>query len=158
MQNGLINRFDANESLEYGHYAVGGGSGAACRSNLATPLESLRAKAREGSALAKGLTTPWSVCLMSSLWPWRCPDACCLLLWKGWAREVVDREFLDLDYNGDGVVESVAQECNNTIVITYSTNSNNLPFADHPNVTAILLAHYPGEQAGNGIADMLLAE
>ena len=30
-----------------------------------------------------------------------------------------------------------------------------MPFADHPNVTAILAAHYPGEQAGNSIADLL---
>ncbi|KAL5598238.1 hypothetical protein FOBRF1_012031 [Fusarium oxysporum] len=33
--------------------------------------------------------------------------------------------------------------------------SKNLPFADHPNVTGILLAHYPGEQSGNSIVDVL---
>ncbi|SCO91266.1 probable beta-glucosidase precursor [Fusarium oxysporum] len=156
MQNGPLNRFGANESLEYGTYAVGGGSGAARLSYLVTPLEALHAKAREDGTLAEAWlnNTMISTSNVSSLWSWRGPDACLVFL-KGWAREVVDREFLDLDYNGNGIVESVARQCNNTIVITHSAGSNNLPFADHPNVTGILLAHYPGEQAGNSIVDVL---
>ncbi|KAL7756847.1 hypothetical protein ACKLNR_013840 [Fusarium oxysporum f. sp. zingiberi] len=156
MQNGPLNRFGANESLEYGTYAVGGGSGAARLSFLVTPLEALHAKAREDGSLAEAWlnNTMISTSNVSSLWSWRGPDACLVFL-KGWAREVVDREFLDLDYNGNGIVESVARECNNTIVITHSAGSNNLPFADHPNVTGILLAHYPGEQSGNSIVDVL---
>lgn len=41
------------------------------------------------------------------------------------------------------------------LVVTHSSGINTLPFADHPNVTAILAAHYPGEQSGNSIVDVL---
>src|SRR3954452_10796941 len=32
---------------------------------------------------------------------------------------------------------------------------NTMPWADNPNVTAIIAAHLPGEQTGNSIADIL---
>jgi beta-glucosidase len=52
-------------------------------------------------------------------------------------------------------VESIASYCNNTVVVTHSPGVNNLPWADHPNVTAILAAHYPGMESGNSIVDIL---
>jgi len=82
------------------------------------------------------------------------PDVCLVFL-KTWAEEGVDRLSLETDWNGTAVVASVASYCNNTIVITHSSGINDLPFADNENVTAILAAHYPGEQSGNSIVDIL---
>lgn len=82
------------------------------------------------------------------------PDVCLVFL-KTWAEEGADRTSLDTDWDGNDVVESVAAYCTNTVVITHSSGINNLPWADHPNVTAILAAHYPGEQSGNSIVDVL---
>lgn len=60
-----------------------------------------------------------------------------------------------VDWNGTALVESVASQCANTVVVTHSGGLNVLPFANHPNVTAILAAHYSGEQVGNSIVDVL---
>ncbi len=56
---------------------------------------------------------------------------------------------------GTALVESVASQCPNTVVITHSGGLNVLQFATNPNVTAILAAHYSGEQVGNSIVDVL---
>lgn len=83
------------------------------------------------------------------------PPEVCLVFLKTWATEGSDRPSLLVDWNGTAVVETVAASCANTIVVTHSGGLNVLPFADHPNVTAILAAHYGGEQVGNSIVDVL---
>lgn len=82
------------------------------------------------------------------------PDVCLVFL-KSWATEGEDRETLHFDWDGDKVVESIAAKCPNTVVITHSNGVNVMPWANHPNVTAILAAHLPGEEAGNSIVDVL---
>lgn len=49
----------------------------------------------------------------------------------------------------------MAVVCNNTIVVTHSGGINTMPWADHPNVTAILAAHFPGQESGSSIVDVL---
>ena len=83
------------------------------------------------------------------------PPEVCLVFLKTWATEGYDRPSLLVDWNGTALVESVASQCSNTIVVTHSGGLNVLPFADHPNVTAILAAHFGGEQVGNSIVDVL---
>lgn len=41
------------------------------------------------------------------------------------------------------------------VVVINNAGLNVLPFADHPNVTAILVAHLGGQEAGNSIVDVL---
>lgn len=82
------------------------------------------------------------------------PDVCLVFL-KSWATESMDRETLHADWNGDNVVESIAAMCPNTVVITHSNGANVMPWEDHPNVTAILAAHLPGQEVGNSIVDVL---
>ena len=49
---------------------------------------------------------------------------------KTWATEGYDRPSLLVDWNGTALVESVASQCSNTIVVTHSGGLNVLPFAD----------------------------
>lgn len=82
------------------------------------------------------------------------PDVCLVLL-KSWATENEDRTTLAADWEGNKVVNRIASTCPNTVVVLHSNGVNVLPWADHPNVTAILAAHLPGQEAGNSIVDVL---
>ncbi|KAL3449787.1 glycoside hydrolase superfamily [Aspergillus insuetus] len=158
-QNGLMNHFGNAESWMYGTCVVGGGSGTGRLSYVTTPQEALKTRAIQDGTLVETWLNNTLIATsdVTSLWSYRGPDVCLVFL-KSWARETIDRESLHLDWDGDQVVESVASRCNNTIVITHSAGANVLPFADHPNVTAILLAHYPGQETGNSITDVLYGD
>jgi beta-glucosidase len=45
--------------------------------------------------------------------------------------------------------------CPNTIVVTHGPGILLMPWADDENVTAISVAHHPGEETDNAIKDVL---
>ncbi|KAH8594426.1 beta-glucosidase-related glycosidase [Bisporella sp. PMI_857] len=149
---GLLNQAD----FEYGNLVAGGGSGTGRLTRHVTPLDALKVQAeKDGALLQRWLNnTLIANSNISRLANPTEPEVCLVFL-KTWAEEAADRVSLDLDWRGNDVVDSVASYCSNTVVITHSSGINNLPFANHPNVTAILAAHYSGEQAGNSIVDVL---
>ena len=146
------------EPFEYGVLSVGGGSGAGRFSYHISPLEAIKARVKkdvDGAIVQTWLNnTLIANSDVSTLWNPAPPEACLVFL-KGWAAEMDDRETLDLDWDANNVVESVASRCNNTIVVTHSSGVNHLPFDDNANVTAIVIAHYAGQEAGNSIVDVL---
>lgn len=146
-------------NYQYGVLANSGSSGSCRFSTLSTPLNAISSRAEEGGAIVQVWMNNTLVVEngASALLDPQVPDVC-LVFVKSWAVEGEDRQFLEFDWNGRAVVESVANYCNNTVVVTHSAGVNVMPFADHPNVTAILAAHYPGEQAGNSIADLLYGD
>ncbi|KAG4427453.1 hypothetical protein IFR05_017064 [Cadophora sp. M221] len=152
---GFYNQVD----FEYGTLVAGGGSGTGRLTYLITPLEAIKARAsRDGALVQQWLNnTLVAASDISTLAIPESPEVCLVFL-KTWAEEAADRISLELDWHGNEVVESVASYCNNTIVITHSSGINDLPWADHPNVTAILAAHYPGQESGNSIVDILYGD
>ncbi|PMD29806.1 glycoside hydrolase family 3 protein [Hyaloscypha variabilis F] len=144
------------DDFEYGTLSSGGGSGTGRLTYLVTPLEAIKIQAKaDGSLVQQFLNnTLIATSNISTLVIPQMPDVCLVFL-KTWAEEGEDRLSLDTDWDGNGVVESVAAYCNNTVVITHSSGINNLPWASHPNVTAIVAAHYPGQESGNAIVDIL---
>jgi hypothetical protein len=66
-----------------------------------------------------------------------------------------DRNDLNLWYKGGSLVEDVAAVCSNTIVVVHSVGPVYFTWSDHPNITGIIYAGAPGEQAGPAIIDVL---
>jgi beta-glucosidase len=152
---GFYNQAD----FEYGTLSVGGGSGTGRLTYLVSPLSAINARAAKDKTLVQQWlnNTLIATSNVTDLWTPTPPEVCLVFL-KTWAEEGLDRGSLDFDWNGNGVVESVANDCNNTIIITHSSGINTLPWADHPNITAILAAHYPGQETGNSIVDVLYGD
>ena len=67
-----------------------------------------------------------------------------------------DRNNLTLWKQGDELIKTTASYCNNTIVVIHSGGPVLVnQWYDNPNVTAILWAGLPGQESGNGLADVL---
>ncbi|KAE8380469.1 putative beta-glucosidase G [Aspergillus bertholletiae] len=153
--NGAVNE----ATFEYGTLAAGGGSGTGRFTYLVTPLEAIKSRSKQDNTLVQSWLNNTLIADsdVTTLWVPTPPEACLVFL-KTWAEEGSDRQHLTVDYHGNDVVESVASKCNNTIVVTHSSGINELPFASHPNVTAIVAAHYPGEESGNSLVDVLYGD
>ncbi|TFK46096.1 hypothetical protein OE88DRAFT_1053198 [Heliocybe sulcata] len=144
---------------EYGTLPVGGGSGTGRFSYVVPPLDAIKARAKKDGALVQYiLNNTMASTDLSTLYPPAQELDVCLVFLKTWASESYDRSSLEVDWDGNALVEAIAANCNNTIVVTHSGGINVLPFATHPNVTAILAAHYPGEESGNSIVDVLYGD
>jgi beta-glucosidase len=145
---------------ENGVQATGGGSGSGRFTNLISPLEAI--KQRNPQALVEYVTdnnliTQDTRNTVGTVYPR--PDVCLVFL-KSFATEGSDRASPLLDYNSTAVVETVTSSaaCPNTVVVTNSAGPNILPWADSDNITAIVAGHYPGEQVGNSIVDVLFGD
>ncbi|KIW09309.1 uncharacterized protein PV09_00224 [Verruconis gallopava] len=140
---------------EFGTLDIGGGSGTGRHSFIVSPLEAIKARAAQDGAIVQYILDNsylQSVTSLEYITP--IPDVC-IVFTKTWASEGEDRIDLSLNWNASTVVANVAAVCPNTVVVTHSSGPNDLPFASNPNVTAILAAHYPGEETGNSIVDIL---
>ncbi|EMD64788.1 glycoside hydrolase family 3 protein [Bipolaris sorokiniana ND90Pr] len=148
------------QNYEYGAIFAGGGSGTGQNTYVITPLTAIQQRVREDRGIVQYFLNNTHIInnnVSTLVIPRDVPDVCIVML-KTWAEEGDDRYHLGSDWNGDKVVESVASFCNNTVVVTHSSGINTLPWSDHPNVTAILAAHFPGEESGNSLVDILYGD
>ena len=154
VSTGLLYPSNPN-GFDIGTLIVGGGSGSGRSSYIVSPLEAIKPRAeKEGSRLVY-LTDNDMIAQgdFKSIYPW--PDVCLVFL-KTWVSEGRDRTTLEADWNSTLVVNNVASICpGRTVVVTHSGGVNSMPWANNENVTAILAAHYPGQETGNSIVDVL---
>ncbi|KAE8422625.1 beta-glucosidase [Aspergillus pseudocaelatus] len=137
-----------------GTLSVGGSSGSARNPYVVSPLQAIRD--RSDARLQYILNNEFIIeSGIATLYP--DPDVCLVFL-KTWSEEGRDRLSFENDYNSTQLVEKVASSCPNTVVITHSSGVNTLPWAHNTNVTAILAAHYPGQESGNSIVDVLFGD
>lgn len=70
-----------------------------------------------------------------------------------------DRNNLTAWYNGGPLVEAMAGNFSNVIVVVHSVGPIDMEsWIDHPNVTAVLWAGLPGQESGNSLVDVLYGE
>jgi beta-glucosidase len=82
----------------------------------------------------------------------------CLVFINAYASESFDRTSLT-DGFSDQLVNNVARNCSNTIVVLHSAGIRVVDsWADHPNVTAIVFAGVPGQESGNALVDVLYGD
>ncbi|PSR83398.1 glycosyl hydrolase family 3 N terminal domain-domain-containing protein [Coniella lustricola] len=127
----------------------GGGSGSVSQSFVSAPYDALVARAYDDAT-----TLYWD--FESPAPPVNPTSNACLVFGNTWAAEGADRPSVRDDYT-DGIILSVASQCNNTIVVFHNAGARLLPdsIADHPNVTAIIYAHFPGQDSGKALVDLL---
>ncbi|KAK3384977.1 glycoside hydrolase family 3 protein [Podospora didyma] len=67
-----------------------------------------------------------------------------------------DRNNMSLWDNGDELIRAVASVNPNTVVVLHTAGPVIIDYAvQHPNITAILWAGFPGQESGNGLIDVL---
>ena len=126
----------------------GGGSGATSQSTVLSPYDVLVQQAYDdGTALF------WD--FVSDTPAVNPVSEACLIFGNAYATEGGDRPGLRDDYT-DGLIKYVADRCNNTVVVLHNAGTRLVDrFVDHPNVTALIFAHLPGEASGRAIVSLL---
>lgn len=83
-------------------------------------------------------------------------SAKCLVFISAWSSEGSDRPDLHALNNGDQLVQTVAANCRQTVVIVNSVSQLNLEaWIDHPNVVGVIWSGMPGSEYGKAIVDIL---
>ncbi|KAG6275156.1 hypothetical protein E4U48_002317 [Claviceps purpurea] len=126
----------------------GGGSGAVTPATFSSPQDALVAKAaQDGFTLHQDLGSSEPVVKPSS--------EACIVFGNAWSAEITDRPDLQDDYT-DTLIKRIADQCANTIVVLHNAGIRTVDgFVDHPNVTALLFAHLPGEDSGEALVSLL---
>lgn len=129
----------------------GCGSGAITPALTISPFEALKMRAsQEGTAVFNDFLSDEPSVEPSS-------DAC-IVFGNAWACEGSDRPAIRDDYT-DSLIKSVADQCSKTVVVFHNAGPRLVDgFVDHPNVTAIIFAHLPGQESGPALASLLFGD
>ncbi|KAE8445794.1 hypothetical protein EG329_012852 [Mollisiaceae sp. DMI_Dod_QoI] len=132
---------------------VAGGSGANNPSYVSSPLDALNQRAWEdGSELL------WDVTNINSTASVDAASDACIVMLNAWATEGSDRPGVHDDYS-DALVLNIAKQCNNTIIVIHNAGVRLVDqFISHPNVTALIYAHLPGQDSGRALVSILYGD
>ncbi|KAI1421408.1 family 3 glycoside hydrolase [Xylaria sp. FL1777] len=140
-----------NQAARGGTIVTGGRAGANGPSYVTDPLSSIQHRAR-----ADGTWVNWDLTSFD-------PDVnaasdACLVFINAIATEGWDREGLHDDFS-DGLVLNVAAKCSNTIVVVHTAGIRLVDqWIEHPNITATIIAHLPGQDSGEALVKLLYGE
>ncbi|CZR61718.1 probable beta-glucosidase M [Phialocephala subalpina] len=132
---------------------VAGGSGANNPSYISSPLDALSQRAWED-----GTQLLWDVTNINSTAAVDAASDVCIVMLNAWATEGSDRPGVHDDYS-DALVINIANQCNNTIVVIHNAGVRLVDqFIEHPNVTALIYAHLPGQDSGRALVSLLYGD
>ncbi|RSL88681.1 Beta-glucosidase cel3A [Fusarium floridanum] len=82
----------------------------------------------------------------------------CLVFINAMATEGWDRDGLHDDFS-DGLILNVASKCANTVVVIHAAGIRLVDqWIEHPNITATVIAHLPGQDSGESLVKLLYGE
>jgi beta-glucosidase len=65
---------------------------------------------------------------------------------------------LNLWNNGDNLIYQAASASKNVVVVIHAPGPINMPWINHPSIVGIVYAGFPGQESGNGLADILFGD
>ncbi|KAH7110992.1 glycosyl hydrolase family 3 N terminal domain-containing protein [Dactylonectria estremocensis] len=130
-----------------GTLVSGGGSGAST-GVIDAPLDALKRQAYDDGTFLFWDTVSYSPNVNPA-------SEACLVFINAMASESHDRKNLTDPYS-DHLVTSVASKCSNTMVIVHAAGIRLVdPWIEHPNITAVIMAHLPGQDSGRALVEIL---
>ncbi|KAK4547840.1 hypothetical protein LTR36_010559, partial [Oleoguttula mirabilis] len=129
----------------------GGGSGATTPAYVDAPYDAILRRARQDGTFLS--------------WDFYNQDPAvngateaCLVFVNEQSSEGWDRPYLADPYS-DTLIENVAGQCNNTIVVIHNAGVRLVDrWIDHPNITAVIYAHLPGQDSGQALVEVLYGD
>ncbi|KAM3086204.1 hypothetical protein ACMFMG_000341 [Clarireedia jacksonii] len=129
----------------------GGGSGANAPPYVSAPFDALQER-----AYADDTALYWDFVSVNPLVDTN-SDACLVFI-NAYAGEGSDRPGIYDSYSDD-LVKNVAANCSNTIVTIHNAGIRLVDqWIEHPNVTAVIFAHLPGQDSGRALVQLLYGE
>ncbi|CAK5264627.1 unnamed protein product [Mycena citricolor] len=139
-----------------GTLTMGGGSGFAYPPYTIDPLAAINAYvAADGPDINQHLENYnlTAAALQASV------SEAAIVFLSAFSSEGFDRANLTTYPNGDSLVQAIAAVNKNTIVVLHVPGAVIVEdWIDHPNVTAVLIAHLPGQESGNSLVPVLWGE
>ncbi|KAF5685460.1 beta-glucosidase [Fusarium denticulatum] len=138
-------------TARYGTIIGGGGSGANAAPYISSPFDALSQRAWEDDG-----SISWDFEQQN---PTVAAEAdVCFVFINAFASEAFDRPRL-YDQDSERLVLNVARQCNNTMVVIHNAGPTLVEsYADHPNVSAIIYAHLPGQDSGRALVSLLYGD
>jgi len=153
----------ADHGCDSGTLAQGWGSGTTDFPYLVTPLEAIQERARQN-----GQTVDFSLDdfdLKRAQDSAEAADYALVFANSNSGEDYItvegnegDRNNMSLWHSGDDLIRAVADKNPNTIVVIHSVGPVLMPWIDHPNVAAVIMAGLPGQESGNALVDVLFGD
>ena len=141
----------------------GWGSGTAEYSSFESPLDAITKRAANDSTAVEHVLSDTDYPRISAAAA-KHADATCIVFVSADSGEGYisaegnrgDRKDLKLWHDGDKLILTVAANCRDTLVVVHAVGPVEMDgWVLHPNVTGVLLAHLPGQEAGSSLAAVL---
>lgn len=150
-----------DRGCDNGTLAMGWGSGSTNFPYLVDPLSAIQTRALKDRTVVQYVLNNYDVQLIDSTVAQA--EVCLLFVncdsGEGYIQvdsNYGDRNNLTLWMRGDELINQVAGNCSNTIVVAHTPGPIIMePWIENPNVTAVLMAGLPGQESGNSLVDVL---